>query len=52
MAKKVCPLLKDNCREKACAWWYADYNQCAVLDLAKSHESIRLKTPGREEPRG
>jgi len=40
-----CPLTKEDCLEKGCAWWQellseVQPNQCAILDLTLSLRSI------------
>jgi len=30
-----CPLIKDECKKEACAWWVEGNNNCAITELAE-----------------
>ena len=36
----ICPILKDECLEKACSWWCYDDENCAVNMLGHCVQEI------------
>lgn len=37
---KVCPMFKEVCKEKSCAWYNKDANRCAMLSIAENIDDV------------
>jgi len=37
----VCSLLKEECIEEQCAWWWQEFSQCAVTSLVERLGFVR-----------
>jgi len=40
---KFCPILKTQCKEAECAWWFSEENICAINKIANSNGHMMEK---------